>query len=131
MLKLPRSNSRRRRVSMPAIRRAFKTWKRWPRSGWNGWRISAHPKCDLCSSAVRAGRWDAQRPQLSIRFRYVDAPYRLRPVGLGAQRFLDFLHESLDASFRRLDRSIVTPSTPGAPLLARTRLHAASSVSRR
>jgi hypothetical protein len=62
MLKLPRSNSRSRRVSIPAIRRAFKTWKRWPRSGWNGWRISAHPKGELHSCAVRAGRGDAQRP---------------------------------------------------------------------
>ena len=43
MLKVPRSNSRSRKVSIPAIQRAFKTWKRWPRSGWNGWRISAHP----------------------------------------------------------------------------------------
>ena len=103
---------------MPAIRRAFKTWKRWPRSGWNGWRISAHPKCDLCSSAVRAGRWDAQRPQLSIRFRYVDAPYRLRPVGLGAQRFLDFLHESLDASFRRLDPLDRDAIHPGRSLVS-------------
>ncbi len=36
MRKLPRSNSRSRRVSIPAIRRAFKTSQRWPRSGWNG-----------------------------------------------------------------------------------------------
>ena len=56
MLKLPQSNSRSRRVSIPAIRRAFKTWKRWPRSGWNGWRTSAHPKCELRSGAVRADR---------------------------------------------------------------------------
>src|SRR5438128_5348780 len=58
MLKVPRSNSRRRRVSIPAVRRSFKTWKRWLRSGWNGWRISAHPKCSLCSSAVRVDRPD-------------------------------------------------------------------------
>src|SRR6266567_806552 len=54
MLKLPRSNSRSRRVSIPAIRRAFKTWKHWPRSGWNGWRISAHPKCELRSGSRRS-----------------------------------------------------------------------------
>src|SRR5713226_1171673 len=36
MQKLPRSNSRSRRVSIPAIRRAFKTAQRWPRRGWNG-----------------------------------------------------------------------------------------------
>jgi hypothetical protein len=63
MLKLPRSNSRSRRVSIPAIRRAFKTWKRWPRSGWKGWWISAHPKCDLSSSAVCAGRRLRSRQQ--------------------------------------------------------------------
>ena len=45
-------------MSTPAMRRFFSTWKRWPRSGWNGWRISAHPKGELCSSAVRVDRPD-------------------------------------------------------------------------
>ena len=67
MLKLPRSNSRSRRVSMPAIRRAFKTSKRWLRSGWNGWRISAHPKCELRSGAVRADRGGHRRQHYSDR----------------------------------------------------------------
>jgi hypothetical protein len=81
MLKLPRSNSRSRRVSIPAIRRAFKTWKRWPRSGWNRWRISAHPKCDWPSGAVRAGRRYAQHPRASARLRYLYPPHRTRDVG--------------------------------------------------
>ena len=103
MLKVPRSSSRSKRVSIPAVWRSFKTWKRWPRSGWNGWRISAHPKCDLCSSAVRAGRGDAQRPLLPIRFRYVDAPYRFRRIGFAAKRFLNVIQEPLYAGFRRFD----------------------------
>ena len=89
MLKLPRSNSRSRRVSIPAIRRAFKTWKHWPRSGWNGWRISAHPKCDLCSSAVRAGRRDAQLAHPSVRFRDLHPLYRFRLLGPTPQLFPD------------------------------------------
>jgi hypothetical protein len=103
MLKLPRSSSRRRRVSIPAIRRAFKTWKRWPRSGWKGWRISAHPKCELRSGAVRADRRNAQRPLLPIRLWYVDAPYRFRRVGFSAQRFLDLIQKPLHTGFRRFD----------------------------
>jgi len=55
-LKLPRSNSRRNSVSTPATRHFLSTSKRWPRSGWKGWRISAHPKSELGSSAVRVDR---------------------------------------------------------------------------
>jgi len=50
-----------------------------------------------------AHRRDAQRPQFTIRFRDVDAPYRFRRIGLGAQRLLNIIQESLDASFRRFD----------------------------
>ena len=57
-LKLPRFNSRRISVSTPATRRFLSTSKRWPCSGWKGWRISAHPKGELGSSAVRADRPD-------------------------------------------------------------------------
>ena len=89
MLKLPRSNSRSRRVSIPAIRRAFKTWKRWPRSGWKGWRISAHPKCDLSSSAVCAGRRDAKLSHPSVRFGDFHPPHRLRFIGPSQQLFPD------------------------------------------
>jgi hypothetical protein len=67
-------------VSIPAIRRAFNTWKRWPRSGWNGWRISTQPKCDWLSSAVRSGRRYPQWPLLPIPFRYVSPLYRLRSI---------------------------------------------------
>src|SRR5258707_14051077 len=55
-LKLPRSNSRRISVSTPAMRRFLSTSKRWPRRGWKGGRISAHPKGELGSNAVRADR---------------------------------------------------------------------------
>src|SRR5258707_12924950 len=55
-LKLPRSNSRRITVSTPAMRRFLSTSKRWPRRGWKGGRISAHPKGELGSNAVRADR---------------------------------------------------------------------------
>ena len=113
MLKLPRSNSRSRRVSIPAIRRAFKTWKRWPRSGWNGWRISAHPKCELRSGAVRAHRRYPQRPQLPIRFWKVNARHRLRLVGLRAQRVLYPFQESRYALVRLpnlLDRDAIHPA---------------------
>ena len=58
MLMVPRSKARRIKVSMPDTRRFLRTSKRWPRSGWNGWRISAHPKCELRSSAVCADRPD-------------------------------------------------------------------------
>jgi hypothetical protein len=44
------------------MRRFLSTSKRWPRSGWNGWRISAHPKCELWSSAVRSDRPDGPGP---------------------------------------------------------------------
>ena len=81
MLKLPRSNSRSRRVSIPAIRRAFKTSKRWPRSGWNGWRISAHPKCELRSGAVRADRGDAKLSHPSVRLGDFHPSHRFRLVG--------------------------------------------------
>jgi len=91
MLKVPRSSSRSRRVSIPAIRRAFKTWKRWPRSGWNGWRISAHPKCDLCSGAVRTGRRYPQRSFSPARLRNHDSPHRLWSICLVVQ----FLPESV------------------------------------
>ena len=84
MLKLPRSNSRSRRVSTPAIRRAFKTWKRWPRSGWKGWRISAHPKCDLRSSAVRAGRRNSERPLAASGLRDHHPSHRLWLIRLVA-----------------------------------------------
>src|SRR5450759_1911634 len=50
-----------------------------------------------------AHRRYAQRPQLPIRFRYVDAPYRCRRVGLGAKRLLDFVQKSLHTGFRRFD----------------------------
>src|SRR5450759_2229828 len=50
-----------------------------------------------------AHRRYAQRPQLPIRFWYVDAPYRCRRVGLGAKRLLDFVQKSLHTGFRRFD----------------------------
>ena len=89
MLKVPRSNSLRRRVSMPAIRRAFNTWKRWPRSGWNRWRISAHPKCDLPSGAVSADRRDAKRSHPSVRLGDFHPPHRLRLIGPAQQLLPD------------------------------------------
>lgn len=61
-LKLPRSNSRRINVSTPAVRRFLSTSKRRPRSGWKGCRISAHPKGELRSSAVRSNRPDGTGP---------------------------------------------------------------------
>src|SRR5262249_14936055 len=61
-LKLPRSDSRRISVSTPATRRFLSTSKRWPCMGWKGWRISAHPKSKLGSSAVRVDRPDASGP---------------------------------------------------------------------
>ena len=61
-LKLPRSNSRRISVSTPAMRRFLSTSKRRPRSGWKGCRISAHPKGELRSSAVRSDRPDDSGP---------------------------------------------------------------------
>src|SRR6516162_9005195 len=56
ILKLPRFNSRRISVSTLDTRRFLSTSKRWPRSGWKGWRISAHPKGELDSGAVRVNR---------------------------------------------------------------------------
>src|SRR5258708_6707993 len=50
-----------------------------------------------------AHRRYAQRPQLPIRLQYVDAPYRCRRVGLGAQRLLEFIQESLHTGFRRFN----------------------------
>ena len=50
-----------------------------------------------------AHRRDTQRPLLPIRFRYVDAPYRFRRIGLAAQRFLNVIQEPLYAGFRRFD----------------------------
>src|ERR1043166_2174394 len=89
ILKVPRSNSRTRRVSIPAVRRSFKTWKRWPRSGWNGWQISAHPKCDLCSSAVRTGRRDAKLSHPTVRLGAFHPPYRFRFISPVQQLFPD------------------------------------------
>ena len=63
ILKLPHCGSRRISVSIPATRRFLSTSKRWPRRGWNGWRISAQPKCDLRSGAVRADRPFYKRPR--------------------------------------------------------------------
>ncbi len=96
MLKLPRSNSRSRRVSIPANRRAFKTSKRWPRSGWNGWRISAHPKCELRSGAVRADRRYPQPPFASARFGYLHPPHGARHVGPLQQLIPDHLPVRLE-----------------------------------
>ena len=110
MLKLPRSNSRSRRVSIPAIRRAFKTWKRCPRSGWNGWRISAHPKCELCSGAVRADRRYPQWPLLSVSFRYVSPLHRKRTILACLQRCFDLRQKRPLASlFDGLDRLGIHP----------------------
>ena len=50
-----------------------------------------------------AHRRYAQRPQFPIRLGNVDAPYRFRHIGLGAQRCLYFIQESLDAGFRCFD----------------------------
>ena len=88
----PRSCSRSRRVSIPADRRSFKTWKRWPRSGWNGWRISAHPKCDLCSSAVRAGRRNPERPLPASGLRDHYPPHRLWLIRLCTKVIPDTSH---------------------------------------
>src|ERR1019366_8603007 len=59
-----------------------------------------------------AHRRDAQRPHFPIRLWSVDAPYRFRRVGLGAQRLLDFVQEPLHTGFRRfnlLDRYAIHP----------------------
>src|ERR1019366_4652122 len=50
-----------------------------------------------------AHRRYAQRPQFPIRLRYVDAPYRCRRVGFGAQRLLEFVQKSLHTGFRRFN----------------------------
>src|SRR5438309_1345359 len=104
MLKVPRSCSRSRRVSIPADRRSFKTWKRWPRSGWDGWRISAHPKCDLCSSAVRADRRDAQRPSFPrlSGLRNVNPADQRNPLAAAAKLLFDLAQEPRFAMFSNL-----------------------------
>jgi hypothetical protein len=80
-LKVPRSNPRRIRVSMPPTRLFLSTGKRWPRSGWKGWTISVHPKCLLWSSAVCSNRRDAERAhRFTVRFRDVDTSQGLRLV---------------------------------------------------
>src|ERR1035437_7237195 len=59
-----------------------------------------------------AHRRDAQRPHFPIRLWSVDAPYRFRRVGLGAQRLLDFVQEPLHTGFRRFnlfDRYAIHP----------------------
>src|SRR5674476_888177 len=51
-------------------------------------------------------------PHFPIRLWSVDAPYRFRRVGLGAQRLLDFVQEPLHTGFRRfhlLDRYAIHP----------------------
>ena len=81
MLKVPQSSPRRMRVSLPAIRRFLSTGNRWPRSGWYGWRISAHPKCSLCSSAVCVNRRDSEWSHLfAVRFRDVDTSKGQRSI---------------------------------------------------
>src|ERR1035438_1892624 len=45
----------------------------------------------------------SQRPQLSILFADVYAPYPFTPVALGSQGFLDSIQESLHSRFRRFD----------------------------
>src|ERR1035438_4979516 len=64
-----------------------------------------------------AHRRDAQRPQFPIRLWYVDAPYRCRRVGLGAQRFLKLLQESLYTGFRRFDLFDLYAVHPGRTLV--------------
>ncbi len=48
---------------------------------------------------------NAQRSQFPVCLGNVDAPYRLRPVGFGAQRLLEFIHKSLYPARRRFDPS--------------------------
>src|ERR1017187_4245608 len=64
-----------------------------------------------------AHRRYAQRPQFPIRFRYVDAPYRCRRVGLGAQRLLKIIQESLHTGFRRFDLFDLDAVHPGCALI--------------
>src|SRR5450631_3039829 len=59
----------------------------------------------------------AQRPQFPIRFRYVDAPYRCRRVGLGAQRLLKIIQESLHPGFRRFNLFDLHAVHPGRALV--------------
>jgi hypothetical protein len=55
-----KSAERQREQKKPWFRNGQK-WRTGCEGGWNGWRISAHPKCDLGSSAVCAGRRGDQR----------------------------------------------------------------------
>jgi hypothetical protein len=112
MLKVPRSCSRSRRVSIPADRRSFKTWKRCPRSGWNGWRISAHPKYDLCSSAVRADRRDTKLSYSSVRLGDFHPPHRLRFIGPVQQLFPNGWPMLFQVLWQLLDGHPVHASTP-------------------
>src|ERR1019366_442851 len=60
-----------------------------------------------------AHRRNPERTQFPIRFWYVDAPYRCRRVGLGAQRLLEFVQKSLHAGFRRFDLFDLDAIHPG------------------
>ena len=62
-------------------------------------------------------RRDAQRSQPPIRFGNVDAPYRLRSVGLGAQGFLKFIHKPRHALGRRFDGFPPHAVHPGRALI--------------
>jgi hypothetical protein len=66
----------------------------------------------------------SQRSHLSVGFRYVHAAHWLRLVGLAFARLPGSLPETRSLPLPALPFWIETPSTPGAPRLARTRLQA-------
>src|SRR5712691_1994093 len=64
-----------------------------------------------------AHRRYAQRPHFPIRLRYVDAPYRCRRIGFGAQRVLNLIQESLHTGFRRFHLFDLYAVHPGRALV--------------
>src|SRR5664280_2424874 len=64
-----------------------------------------------------AHRRNPERTQFPIRFWYVDAPYRCRRVGLGAQRLLKFIQKSLHTGFQRFDLFDLDAVHPGRALV--------------
>src|SRR5665647_429330 len=62
-------------------------------------------------------RRNPERTQFPIRFWYVDAPYRCRRVGLGAQRLLKFIQKSLHTGLQRFDLFDLHAVHPGRALV--------------
>jgi RNA-directed DNA polymerase len=85
---LPRVGSQRMSVSVPPTRRVLRTGKRWPLSGWNGCRTSAHPKDSLPTWVVRADRaYDAKRLLGHLRERLAKFRLELHPDKTRLLRF--------------------------------------------